>query len=140
MTTMEATTTSWYYKDKEVTFEDIKEYQAFVYLITCKETGKKYIGKKFIYSIRKVKGKARRQRSVSDWEKYYGSNELLKEEVSTTGKDKFHREILHLCKTRGEANFREVEEQFLRKVLYTDDWYNDTISGKYYATNVRKYL
>ena len=55
----------WLYKDKEVGEEDIEGYAAFVYRITNLETGKMYIGKKILKSIRrkKVKGKTRRKKS-----------------------------------------------------------------------------
>lgn len=132
-------TTNWTYRGEEVTFDDIKSYQGFVYIIENTLTGKKYIGKKFIYSLRKVKGKSKRQRSVSDWEKYYGSNEVLKEDVKINGPHFWRREILHLCKTRGETNYREVEEQFLRRVLWDDSYLNDNINGKWYSVNVKKY-
>ena len=53
----------------------------FVYLLTNKETGKKYIGRKYFNSIRKVKGKRNRVRKESDWREYYSSSKIIKEEV-----------------------------------------------------------
>ena len=47
--------------------------------------------------------KKRKRRSIveSNWREYYGSNKHLVEELETSG-DIFYREILHLCKTKGE--------------------------------------
>ena len=46
------------------------------------------------------------------------------------GEESFHREILHLCKTRGECAYMEAKEQFDREVLLTDDYYNGIIQIK----------
>ena len=46
------------------------------------------------------------------------------------GTDFFHREILHLCKTKGECAYMEAKEQFDREVLLTEDYYNGIISCK----------
>ena len=71
---------AWTFNGKEFDSEDIGDAYGFVYLITTPE-GQKYIGRKYFWSIRKVKGKTRRQRSESDWKKYYGSSDLLKAKI-----------------------------------------------------------
>ena len=95
----------WLYNDKEIGDDEIEGYASFVYMITNLETGKRYIGKKIFKSIRKqkVKGKTRRKKVTkdSDWKSYFGSNKLLQEDVERLGSDRFRREILKLCKTRG---------------------------------------
>ena len=105
--------------------EDVlKEYVGFVYLITELDTNKKYVGKKFFWSTRKLpplKG-AKRKRTVvkqSDWQDYYGSSEHLKEAVEQKGVEAYHREILHLCKTKGECSYLEAKEQFDRDEMTT---------------------
>lgn len=55
------------------------------------------------------------------------------------GDDFFYREILHLCKTKGECAYMETKEQFDREVLLTDDYYNGIISCKIGGQTV-KYL
>ena len=40
----------------------------------------------------------------------------------------FHREILHLCKTKGECAYMEAKEQFARDVLINDKYYNGSIN------------
>jgi hypothetical protein len=43
------------------------------------------------------------------------------------GKDKFTREIIHYCPSRGILSYLEAREQFDRKVLETDEYYNGII-------------
>lgn len=108
---------------------------SFVYLITNKTNGKRYIGKKGFHSVvtkPPLKGKTRKRKikKESDWKKYYGSSDVLKTEVKELGEDNFTREILHLCKTKGMASYLEAKEQFLRDVLFSDDYYNLQIDVK----------
>jgi len=96
----------------------------------------KYVGKKIFFNVRKrppLKGKKRRRidHVKSDWEKYYGSNEILKEEVnSTKNKDKYKRVILHLCKNKTEMSYIETKLLFLYDVLLKDEYYNAWITCK----------
>ncbi len=127
---------SWLYKGIEfIPPENFSsdDYYGFVYMITNRATGRKYIGKKFFWSkktlpITKTRKRRKRLLVESDWKEYYGSNVHLKEEVQKMGADCFHREILHLCKTKGECAYMETKEQFDRDVLLTDDYYNGIIN------------
>ena len=58
----------WIYEGKEL-LEVPDGYMAFVYLITNKLTGKRYIGKKLFYFSKQktVKGKKKRTKVESDW-------------------------------------------------------------------------
>lgn len=76
----------------------------------------------------------------SDWRDYYGSNKHLQEDVKKMGEDFFHREILHICKTKGECAYMEAKEQFDREVLLTDDYYNGIISIKLGGNAVKSFL
>jgi len=109
---------------------DIDKYYGFVYLITTPE-GKKYIGRKYFWSVRKVKGKSRRQRSESDWKTYYGSSDVLKELIKNSDKNLFKREIISLHTTKGDVNIAEVRVQFVLNVLEDDSFLNDNINGKW---------
>lgn len=125
----------WFYKGKEFTSEDIKDYTCFVYMITNLENSKKYIGKKTFVSVRRkppLKGKKRKRKVVSEsnWKKYYGSSDYLNEDLKKIGEDKFHREIIRLCKTKGEASYFEAKMQFEHDVLLSDEYYNNWISVK----------
>ena len=122
---------AWTFDGKEFDSEDIGDAYGFVYLITTPE-GQKYIGRKYFWSIRKVKGKTRRQRSESDWKKYYGSSDLLKAKIKDSDKNLFKREIISLHSTKGRVNYEEVKEQFINGVLESDEYLNDNINGKWH--------
>ena len=118
------------------------DYWAFVYLITNRATAQKYIGKKFFWSKKVLpKTKSRKRRKItyveSDWRTYYGSNRVLNEEREQAGNDMYYRQILHLCKTKGEASYMEAKEQFDREVLLTDEYYNGIIACKIGAQSVK---
>ena len=121
----------WTYKGKPV--KELPEWCAgFVYEITNTHNGKKYIGKKlakFKWSRRPLKGRVNKRRYTipSDWQDYFGSSNALLEDIDKIGKEKFKREILFYCKNRGECNYIEAREQFARKVLETDKYYNGHI-------------
>ena len=122
----------WVYNNSVIT-ELPSNCEAFVYLITNNDNGKKYIGKKlarFKTTKPPLKGKKNKRRSTkeSDWRDYWGSSEHLKEDVATLGPDKFTREILYFCPSRGVASYLEAREQFEREVLLTDDYYNGIIN------------
>ena len=133
----------WYYNDKEIGEEDIEGYASFVYLITNLETGKRYLGKKIFKSVqrKKVKGKTRRKKVTkeSDWKSYYGSNKLLLEDVERLGQDRFRREILKLCKTRGTASYYEAKFQMIHEVLENPDlWYNEWVMVKVHRSHIKE--
>lgn len=123
---------SWLYKHQPV--EEIPEgYIGFVYIITNKTNGKKYIGKKLAQFKRTkppLKGKKLKRRSTveSDWREYWGSSERLQADVDQLGPDNFTREILYYCTSKAEMSYIEAREQFDRRVLETDEYYNGIIN------------
>ncbi len=122
----------WTYQGKEIT-EIPDGYEGFVYLITNLTNNQKYIGKKlakFKTTKPPLKGKKNKRRGFkeSDWQTYWGSSDNLKEDVEALGEDKFTREILYFCPSRGVASYIEAREQFERKVLLRDDYYNGIIN------------
>ena len=122
----------WMYNGKPV--EEIPEgIVGFVYLITNNTNNRKYIGKKLIqFKVTKppLKGKVNKRRSTkeSNWRTYWGSSDSLLADVATLGEDKFTREILHYCPSKGILSYLEAKEQFDRRVLETDDYYNGIIN------------
>ena len=122
----------WTYEGKQIdTIPD--EYEGFVYLITNKKNGKKYVGKKlakFKTTKPPLKGRKNKRRGYkeSDWREYWGSSDRLNEDVKKYGEQNFLREILYLCKSRAEMSYIEAREQFDRRVLETDDYYNGIIN------------
>jgi hypothetical protein len=132
----------WYYGDTEFTSDMICDYVGYVYCITDLSNNKKYIGKKLFKSTRKLKplkGQKRRRTKIleSDWMDYYGSSEEVKMLVEEKGPSNFHREIIHLCNTKGEMSYLEAKEQFDREVLLSDDYYNEFIGCKIHSRHVK---
>ena len=133
---------NWTYQGKPL--ETLpEECVGFVYLITNITTGRMYVGKKlarFKRSRPPLKGKKNKRRHTveSDWQDYYGSSDLLTEDVDKLGKEKFTRKILHLCKSKGECNYIEAKEQFARGVLESDDYYNGHIRVRVHGSIIKK--
>ena len=132
----------WLYEGKEFTSEMIEDYIGFVYIITMKDTGRKYLGKKLFMSTRRLaplKGKTRKRKVVkeSDWMTYYGSSEEVKLLVEELGPDNFDREIIHLCNKKGEMSYLEAAEQFQRGVLLSDEWMNGIVNCKIHKSHVK---
>lgn len=133
---------TWYYKGKEI--DTIPpEMVGFVYLITNNLNGRKYVGKKL--AVKKVtkqplKGKTRKrvEYKESDWKDYYGSSTELLQDIANYGTEHFTREIIHLCRTKGELNYKELTEQVHRKVLETNVYYNGIIDVKIHKMHVPK--
>ena len=121
---------------------NVEDYFGFVYIITNLETNKKYIGKKFFHHTKKLpplKGMKRKRTVVkeSDWKTYYGSSNILKEELEQHGKDKFKREIIKLCTNKKELTYWETKLQFAYGVLEKpDEYYNDNILGKFFTRDL----
>lgn len=121
----------------------------FVYLITNKQTGRKYIGKKLAkfskitYRMIKLKnGKKKRQKIKgkieSDWQTYYGSNDELNRDVVELGAENFAREILYHCQSKAECSYIEAREQFARRVLETNEYYNGHIQVRVHGSHIKK--
>ena len=130
----------WIYLDEPFTSEDIGNNVGFVYLLTDQD-GKKYVGKKLFKSKRRLpplKGKTRRRTKIteSDWKTYYGSSEEV-QSLMESGTS-FRREILHLCKSKGELSYMELKEQMDRQVLLRDDYYNGIIQVKIHKSHVKE--
>tara|TARA_B100000609_G_scaffold24146_1_gene16984 strand:- start:182 stop:604 length:423 start_codon:yes stop_codon:yes gene_type:complete len=134
----------WYYEDK--IFDPEKHshhnYAGFVYIITDLSNQKKYVGKKLFWKIHKLKplkGKVNKRHSKrdSDWQDYFGSNDEVKLLVEQSGRERFKREIIRLCKTKGEMTYFEMKEQIDRKVLFDDKYYNEFIGGKIHSKHLK---
>lgn len=105
----------------------------FIYIITNVITGKKYIGKKQMKSIKKMaplKGnKNKRHKEVeTDWKEYTSSSNDVNEDIQKYGKDKFTFEIIRLCDSKFELAYYEAKLQFENDVLLTDKFYNGIIN------------
>ena len=141
---------TWTY-NKLIIEELPEECVGFVYLITNKVTSRKYIGKKLAkfsktnYKTVTLKNGTKKKKKVrskvdSDWLEYYGSSEELNKDVALLGKDSFSREILFYCKSKAECSYVEAREQFGRKVLESDDYYNGQISVRVHGSHIKNKL
>ncbi len=131
----------WLYENKP--FEETpEEYQGFVYEVTEIDTGKKYIGKKNFWKpktlpVTKTRKRRVRTRTESDWRQYFGSSTQLCQLVEERGANKFKREILILCKTKGEMSYHEAKLQFEKDVLLSDEYFNEFIGCKIHSRHVK---
>ena len=139
---------TWYYQDTPV--EKLPDdCVGFVYLITNNLSGRKYIGKKlakFSKTTSKTvkqkngikKRKKIRSKIDSDWQEYYGSSPELTKDIVSLGKENFKREILFYCKSKSECSYIEAREQFSRKVLESNDYYNGHIQVRVHGSHIMK--
>lgn len=123
----------WLYENQEFTDEKIGEANGFVYIITNKTDGRRYVGKKLFTKskIYQKNKKKRRKRVSSDWLNYWGSNEELKADVKRLGPENFLRTIEVLCYSKAELTYCETRLIFLHDcLLYPEKWYNSWVSCK----------
>lgn len=137
----------WLYNN-EIVEELPDDCVGFVYLITNKATSRKYVGKKLAkfskttYKTVTQKNGIKKKKKVrskidSDWQEYYGSSLELNKDVESLGEDNFLREILFFCKSKAECSYVEAREQFMRKVLESDDYYNGQISVRVHGSHIK---
>ncbi len=136
----------WQYQNKVV--ESLPEdCVGFVYLITNKTNDRKYVGKKLAkfskttYKTVKLKNGTKKKKKIrgkieSDWLTYYGSSIELNKDVERLGRESFTREILYFCKSKAECSYIEAREQFSRKVLETEEYYNGQISVRVHKSHI----
>ena len=132
----------WLYNGKPFDSEDIQDNYGFIYRITNTINGFDYVGRKYFTTIKKrppLKGKKNKRRETieTDWKEYWGSSPRLLADIEQLGKDKFTREIIHLCKSRGETNYMEAYYQFTEGVLLREDNYNGIIQIKLGKNSVK---
>lgn len=139
---------TWTYQNQpvEILPEDCV---GFVYLITNIISGRKYIGKKLAkfskttYKTVKLKNGTKKKKKIrskidSDWREYYGSSPNLTADIDTLGKENFTREILFYCTSKAECSYIEAREQFSRRVLETDEYYNGHIQVRVHGSHILK--
>ena len=143
---------NWEFKGKEIT--NIKQLPegavGFIYILTFSD-GKRYIGRKSLYSVRKkplgkkalaqIKDKRLKKYEIikkeSDWNKYYSSNKTIKEKMKSGELDIESREIIKVCFTEKQMTYFETQALFCYGVLeYPEQYYNDNILGKFYKKDL----
>lgn len=137
----------WLYESKQVD-QLPEDCVGFVYLITNNLTGRKYIGKKLAkfskttYKVVKLKNGNKKKKKIrskidSDWQLYYGSSPELSKDIEKLGIENFSREILYYCKSKSECSYIEAREQFARRVLESDDYYNGHIQVRVHGSHIK---
>ena len=143
---------NWEFKGKEIT--NIKQLPegavGFIYILTFSD-GKRYIGRKSLYSVRKkplgkkalaqIKDKRLKKYEIikkeSDWNKYYSSNKTIKEKMKSGDLEIESREIIKVCFTEKQMTYFETQALFCYGVLeYPEQYYNDNILGKFYKKDL----
>ena len=121
----------------------------FVYLITNTVSGRKYIGKKLakfskttVKTVKLKNGtkkkKKIRSKTDSDWKTYWSSSKEVQADVKALGENKFRREILMFCLTKGTATYYEAKYQFQHEVLEKpDEWYNGQIQCRIHRSHIK---
>ena len=137
---------SWLFEKQQI--ETLPEdCVGFVYLITNNLSGRKYVGKKLAkfskttYKVIKQKNGIKKRKKIrskvdSDWQLYYGSNIELNEDIKKLGSENFTREILYYCRSKAECSYVEAREQFTRKVLENNDYYNGQIVCRIHGSHI----
>lgn len=143
----------WLHEEKVI--EKIEDFPqgtfGFIYIITNEETGRFYVGKKFLYHNKKKKltkkelaeqtGPGRKSLTKvvteeSDWITYWGSSKELREDIKKLGEYKFKRQILYFARNKKELTYYEVKYQIINDVLLSPLSYNDNILGKFYKKDL----
>lgn len=139
---------SWLYQGTIVN-ELPEDCVGYVYLIVNTVSGRMYIGKKLAkfsktkYKTVKLKNGKKKRKKIrskieSDWQTYYGSSKELLNDISVLGKDKFTREILHYCESKAQTSYFELKEQVDRKVLESNNYYNNIIQVRIHGSHINK--
>ena len=138
---------SWYYNNELITVLP-EDCIGFVYQITNKISGRMYIGKKLAkfakttYKVVKLKDGTKKKKRIrskidSDWMTYYGSSDELNADIAKLGTENFRRDVLYYCKSKAECSYVEAREQFTRRVLESDDYYNGIIAVKVHGSHIK---
>lgn len=129
----------------------------FIYEVTHKPSGLKYIGKKVLYFERNKRlgkkalealGEERKAKGIggrvplkqkvvteSDWKDYYGSHPHIKKLVSESDdlRADFEKRILDFVPNKKLLTYFECKHLFINEVLENrDNFINDNVLGKFY--------
>lgn len=132
---------NWTFQDKPVLSHDdlYPDCTDFVYELTF-DDGTKYIGKKCVRSIRRIKptkaqlairkNYVRKELKNSPFIKYEGSSD------ENDGKVVLSKEILYQSSNKKTASYIETALLFNNEVLFTTDYNNKNISGTYFDNSL----
>ena len=142
---------NWTLKGREVKHvKDLPdEAVGFVYIIHL-SNGKKYIGRKSLYSFTKRNFGKKEIAAMTDkrlktyeiikkeskWQSYVGSNPILKDELKDETVFVESKEIIKVAFTNKQLTYLETQALFCYGVIESDEFYNDNILGKFYRRDL----
>ena len=126
----------WIFKGSPFLSKDINDLYGFVYCITNVVTGRKYIGRKYFWSFRKLEVRLGELGVRATGKDTTESSDELNEERKALGNLSFRRTILSVWDTKGLVNYEETRQLFLNNVLCESlneepAFYNSNILGRY---------
>jgi hypothetical protein len=142
---------NWTLKGREV--KHIKDFPegaiGFIYMLHF-SNGKKYIGRKSMYSYTKRNFTKKELALITDkrlktyeivqkevrWQTYAGSSGREMKGSMDDGAHLVKKEILKVCFTKKQITYYESQCLFSYGVLESDDFYNDNILGKFYRRDL----
>lgn len=143
---------NWTYKGKEVkSIHDMPEgVYGFVYELRF-SNGKRYIGRKNVYSIRKRNFGKKELSKITDkrlktyemvkkesnWKSYTSSNKEINSLLKGGEIELEYKRILNYSFSEKHTTYLETQALFCYGVLECDDYYNDNILGKFYRKDVK---
>lgn len=135
-----------------VTFNQPEEgFYGFVYMIEF-ENGHRYIGKKSFFSNRKRKfgkkeiakltdkrlKKYEIVKKESNWRTYTSSNPIVNSRIKN-GED-YQKYVICLAKDKKHLSYLEEQELHRNYVLWDDQYLNDNIAGKYFKSDIERWV
>lgn len=135
----------WIYRGKEIHSHDdlMADCTDFVYVITY-ESGKKYIGKKTVRSLRRLKPTKAQLKIRKNYKRvevknlpfvdYVGSSKEVENEVVKS------KEILYQCSTKKAATYIECAILFGEHAIFSDEYLNLNISGTFFDNDLEGLL
>ena len=125
----------WIFKGSPFLSKDIDDMYGFVYCITNVVTGRKYIGRKYFWSFRKLEVSLGELRVRAIGKNTTEADEL-NQERKALGNLSFRRTILSVWNTKGLVNYEETRQLFINNVLCESlneepAFYNSNILGRY---------
>lgn len=130
----------WYFNEKPVSkLQDIpKGVIGFIYLISNRDTGFYYVGKKSIYSTRKLpplKGKTRKRvvTKEANWTGYMSSNKDVQQWQNVD------KSILDWAYSKKQLTYLENKALYCLGVLEDEFAMNENISGKFYKGEFKSF-
>ena len=131
----------WLYRGKEIhSHEDLPDSCTNIVYVITYESGKYYLGKKTIRSMRRLKptkkqlAKRKNYRRVEmkdiPFISYCGSSkETLGEVVKS-------KQILYLCSTKKAATYLEAAELFEHDAIFKKEFLNKNVSGRFFQNDL----